>query len=236
MNNKKLIIPKRIVTVDKDDLILHNTAVEIIDNRITSFIPIEKINRQEFEGEIYDYSDLTLIPGFVQTHVHLCQTLFRGLADDLQLLDWLQKKIFPKAKGKLSSADLKALQAKTRYIDDPLFGSAVETQYRRLGRNVQAGVGSLAADLLSREITGIETAIDGTSGVVAKVRSLRDGLAQVNKVAFERNKTTVRQHLGREDEVSALQLPNALFRNHQQYMKDSFEQVKTIFSDRTRDH
>jgi 5-methylthioadenosine/S-adenosylhomocysteine deaminase len=95
MNNKKIIIPKRIVTVDKDDLILNNTAVEIIDNRIASLIPFEKIDRKGYEGKIYDYPDLTLIPGFVQTHVHLCQTLFRGLADDLQLLDWLQKKIFP---------------------------------------------------------------------------------------------------------------------------------------------
>ena len=95
MDNKKLIIPKRIVTVNKDDLILRNTAVEIIDNKISAFIPIEKIDRQDYEGKIYDYPDLTLIPGFIQTHVHLCQTLFRGLADDLQLLDWLQKKIFP---------------------------------------------------------------------------------------------------------------------------------------------
>ncbi len=95
MNNKEIIIPKRIVTVDKDDLILSNTAVEIIDNRIASFIPNEKIDRQGYEGKIYDHPDLTLIPGFVQTHIHLCQTLFRGLADDLQLLDWLQKKIFP---------------------------------------------------------------------------------------------------------------------------------------------
>ncbi len=95
MNINKIIIPKRIVTVDKDDLIMNNTAVEIIDNRISSFIPIEKIDRQGYEGKIYDYPDLTLIPGFVQTHVHLCQTLFRGLADDLQLLEWLQKKIFP---------------------------------------------------------------------------------------------------------------------------------------------
>ncbi len=95
MNINKIIIPKRIVTVDKDDLILNNTAVEIIDNRISSFVPIEKIDRQGYAGKIYDYPDLTLIPGFVQTHVHLCQTLFRGLADDLQLLEWLQKKIFP---------------------------------------------------------------------------------------------------------------------------------------------
>jgi cytosine/adenosine deaminase-related metal-dependent hydrolase len=95
MKNKKIIIPKRIVTVDRDDFILSNTAVEIIDNRITSFIPVGKINRQGYEGKIYEYPELTLIPGFIQTHVHLCQTLFRGLADDLQLLDWLQKKIFP---------------------------------------------------------------------------------------------------------------------------------------------
>lgn len=38
---------------------------------------------------------MVLIPGFVHTHVHLCQTLFRGLADDLLLLDWLQQRIFP---------------------------------------------------------------------------------------------------------------------------------------------
>jgi cytosine/adenosine deaminase-related metal-dependent hydrolase len=36
-----------------------------------------------------------LLPGFVQTHVHLVQTLFRGLADDLVLLDWLRTRIWP---------------------------------------------------------------------------------------------------------------------------------------------
>ena len=36
-----------------------------------------------------------LLPGFVQTHVHLCQTLFRGYADDLALLDWLKRRIWP---------------------------------------------------------------------------------------------------------------------------------------------
>jgi cytosine/adenosine deaminase-related metal-dependent hydrolase len=36
-----------------------------------------------------------LLPGFVQTHVHLVQTLFRGLADDLALLDWLRTRIWP---------------------------------------------------------------------------------------------------------------------------------------------
>ena len=36
-----------------------------------------------------------LLPGFVQTHIHLCQTLFRGYADDLRLLDWLRTRVWP---------------------------------------------------------------------------------------------------------------------------------------------
>jgi 5-methylthioadenosine/S-adenosylhomocysteine deaminase len=95
MNDKKLIIPEKIVTVDKDERILTDTAVLITNDLITGFIPAAEIDNMEFDGEVYEYKNFTLIPGFVQTHVHLCQTLFRGLADDLQLLDWLQQKIFP---------------------------------------------------------------------------------------------------------------------------------------------
>jgi len=95
MVEKKLIIPKQIVTVDVENKILSKHALEIEGNRISSIISKEKINLNDYDGEIFNYPELTLIPGFVQTHVHLCQTLFRGLADDLLLLDWLQKKIFP---------------------------------------------------------------------------------------------------------------------------------------------
>lgn len=44
---------------------------------------------------IIDAENRTVIPGFVQTHIHLCQTLFRGKGDDLELLDWLKKRIWP---------------------------------------------------------------------------------------------------------------------------------------------
>ena len=46
-------------------------------------------------NEIIDARDCAVLPGFVQTHVHLCQTLFRGAADDLALLDWLKKRVWP---------------------------------------------------------------------------------------------------------------------------------------------
>ena len=52
----------------------------------------------------------------MQTHIHLCQTLFRGAADDLSLLDWLKKRVWPmeaahtaasiKASAKLGIAEL----------------------------------------------------------------------------------------------------------------------------------
>lgn len=92
---KYLIIPKYIVTNDINDSILTNHAVEIIDGRITSIVDLKNFDLNNYSGEIFNYPELTLIPGFVQTHIHLCQTLFRGLADDLQLLDWLQYRIFP---------------------------------------------------------------------------------------------------------------------------------------------
>ena len=36
-----------------------------------------------------------VIPGLVQAHVHLCQALFRGMADDLPLMQWLRRRIWP---------------------------------------------------------------------------------------------------------------------------------------------
>jgi 5-methylthioadenosine/S-adenosylhomocysteine deaminase len=42
-----------------------------------------------------DAAGALVLPGLIQTHLHLCQTLFRGLADDLVLMDWLRTRIWP---------------------------------------------------------------------------------------------------------------------------------------------
>ncbi len=47
------------------------------------------------ETEVVDCSGCYILPGLVQTHVHLVQTIFRGLAEDLRLLDWLRRFIWP---------------------------------------------------------------------------------------------------------------------------------------------
>lgn len=85
-----------IVTVDAKRTILHNGGLVINNSVIESLLGSSEVDRlKDFQGEIVDARSLVAIPGFIQTHLHLCQTLFRGLADDLELLDWLRLKIFP---------------------------------------------------------------------------------------------------------------------------------------------
>ncbi len=61
-------------------------------------------------GRTLDARGKIVIPGFVQTHIHLCQTLYRNRADDLALLEWLRERIWPYE----AALDAKALRAAAR--------------------------------------------------------------------------------------------------------------------------
>ncbi|MCZ8524104.1 MULTISPECIES: 5'-deoxyadenosine deaminase [Paenibacillus] len=66
--------------------------IRVVDDRIAAMAP----SLAEEPGEyVIDASGRTVIPGFIQTHIHLCQTLFRGKGDDLELMDWLRQRIWP---------------------------------------------------------------------------------------------------------------------------------------------
>lgn len=58
---------------------------------------IEDVGRVEPRGdsEVLDATGCFVMPGLVQAHVHLVQTLFRGSAEDLPLLDWLRRRVWP---------------------------------------------------------------------------------------------------------------------------------------------
>ena len=75
--------------MDERDSIIRGD-LHIRDGRITSMS-----QTGETADITIDADGCAVLPGFVQTHIHLCQTLFRGAADDLPLLDWLKKRVWP---------------------------------------------------------------------------------------------------------------------------------------------
>ncbi|MBY0120487.1 5'-deoxyadenosine deaminase [Bacillus sp. S/N-304-OC-R1] len=85
-----LIKNAEIITMNDNEEIITGD-IYIIDDRIVEIGQ----NLPHFASKVIDGTAKTVIPGFIQTHIHLCQTLFRGQADDLELLDWLKQKIWP---------------------------------------------------------------------------------------------------------------------------------------------
>ncbi len=78
-------------------LVTMNPGEEIFQgNVLVENDRIAYIGNEEPVADKVIYGDgKLLIPGLIQTHVHLSQTLFRSQADDLELLDWLKKRIWP---------------------------------------------------------------------------------------------------------------------------------------------
>ena len=125
-----------------DRLDVVNGAVSVIDGRIAS-VGAEPASSHD---TIIDAAGAYLLPGFIQTHIHLCQTLFRGYADDLTLLDWLRTRIWPmeaahtpaslRAAARLASYELlrggttSILTMETVHDTDVVFEAVTETGIR----------------------------------------------------------------------------------------------------------
>lgn len=84
----------RVVTMDATRRIL-DADIEVRNGLIAAVHARTARQRSPRRAGALDCAGLILIPGLVQAHIHLCQTLFRGLADDLALEDWLSKRIWP---------------------------------------------------------------------------------------------------------------------------------------------
>src|SRR6476660_5057349 len=90
VDGARRVIPRGSVAIDGRDIVGVDTADAIA---------------AKFRGrETIDASGSVVMPGLINTHTHAPMVMFRGLADDLALMDWLQKYIFP-AEAKTVSAD-----------------------------------------------------------------------------------------------------------------------------------
>lgn len=143
MSKSLLIKGATVVTLDAGNLIFDGD-VFIENGRISA---LEASLGASFSSvDVIDGRGCVLLPGFVQTHVHLCQTLFRGAADDLALINWLKKRVWPMeaahtaesvyASARLGIAELIrggttcALTMETVRHTDAVFRAVEETGFR----------------------------------------------------------------------------------------------------------
>ena len=81
-----------IIRQDPYRQVLRNSSVSIDDHGTIQEVGTKQASRKD---EVIDCKGKVLIPGLINTHTHLSMTLFRGYADDLELQQWLERKIWP---------------------------------------------------------------------------------------------------------------------------------------------
>src|SRR3982751_2571717 len=93
-----------VITEDGQHRVIPNGAIAIRGERIVGVGTKAEIDGRFQAKQRLDRPDAILAPGLINTHTHAAMSLFRGIADDLRLQDWLEKFIFP-AEAKNVSAD-----------------------------------------------------------------------------------------------------------------------------------
>ncbi|MBA2501326.1 MAG: amidohydrolase family protein, partial [Pyrinomonadaceae bacterium] len=83
------------VTMDKEMRVVTDGAIAVRDGRIVAVGSRAEVASSYSAKEIVDAEGKIIVPGLINGHTHIPMTLFRGLADDLELNEWLTKYIFP---------------------------------------------------------------------------------------------------------------------------------------------
>jgi 5-methylthioadenosine/S-adenosylhomocysteine deaminase len=103
-----IVLNGTMVTMDKGHHIFQDGGVAIAAGRIVAVGSNADITRMYTAPQRIDASGRMVIPGLINGHTHIPMVLFRGLADDLDLQDWLTKYIFPAEAKNVSEAFVRA--------------------------------------------------------------------------------------------------------------------------------
>ena len=90
-----LVTNGTVVTMDAAGTVIERGAVAIDGGRITAVGEADALEAQHPDAERIDARGGVVLPGLINAHAHSAMVLFRGLADDLDLMAWLEGLIFP---------------------------------------------------------------------------------------------------------------------------------------------
>lgn len=90
-----IIVGGTVVTMDKDRRVIENGGIAIRQDKLLAVGTRAEIERGYYAATVTNATGSVVIPGLINTHTHVPMTLFRGIADDMDLQEWLTKFIFP---------------------------------------------------------------------------------------------------------------------------------------------
>lgn len=138
-----LVLGGTVVTMNEARQIIEDGGVAVRGGRIVAVGPSSAIRKRYIAQQTADATGRIVIPGLINGHTHIPMVLFRGLADDLDLQDWLTKYIFP-AEAKNVSEEFVRVGTRlglaemirggtTSYCDMYYFESAIADETARAG-------------------------------------------------------------------------------------------------------
>src|SRR5690349_5833471 len=90
-----LVLGGTIVTMDQTRRVIDDGGIAVTDGRIVAIGPRAEIESRYTSRQRISAAGKVITPGLINGHTHVPMVLFRGLADDLDLQEWLTKYIFP---------------------------------------------------------------------------------------------------------------------------------------------
>ena len=174
-----LIVANGIVlTMDAERRVVSPGSVAVSGSSIVAVGPADAIARDYLAKDTIEARGRVVMPGLINTHTHAPMVLYRGLGDDLALMDWLQKYIFP-AEAKTVSPEfvrtgtrLAALEmirsGTTTYVDMYYFEEEIARATKEAGLR-----GVLGQSIIEFPVSDAKTPTDALARAEAFIKQYR---------------------------------------------------------------
>ncbi len=180
-----IISARWVVPVEPPGLVLDDHSLVVIDSKIADILPTRDVTKRYLASEHVQLPEHALIPGLVNLHGHAAMTLMRGLADDLPLMQWLEKHIWP-AEARHVSAEFvydgtllacaEMLMGGITTFNDMYFYPAAAAQ-AALDSGMRAAIGLITLEFPSSYASDAED-------YMQKGLAARDALRQESRLTF----------------------------------------------------